>query len=1232
MTNITWDSQEETRLAEYLSNRVCDRASGRSEDECLRNSPRDVYFIGNLRPRPEEDDDDLGHLSELINKLSPVAFGAEFRFQPDSDEVEITVKVRWFCYYRVFPTLSQQRVQLQLAAEDDAKDDNNTEIAEASLSVSDSQPPTAQEPPPASATAAQPTATQEEPSEADSTIEAEREREEQLAELESPEVADSRTDRRRGRTPRDSLFIRFCKISCEAGGQVTLRHNAAGEWTTDDKNLQDALNQETDRAQQVALNDPEYVRTAGATDARVNVPETALASEADYRAFLQSLQTDVVPDWRWEVGVQVRPNDDANPSDQVVSIEFVNASPRQAPPAPAPDNPNIEAFLFDTEATFIFTGASVQPFELELAPRGFRYDRELWGRGFNCAVERLENLPETFATTHTPIYRQMRYVTQSDPPARFADLANNPIPTLRAIVNSMEAYRQVWEQRRQEYITNDPSWEAEFGNEFDNDFQQFADEIRRFRRGCELIRTNPDIRLAFELTNETFRRLGNHPRPEKRKESWRLFQIVFLISQIPSMAALAAPNSPDASEREMVDIIYFPTGGGKTEAYLGTIVFHCFFDRLRGKAAGVTAWTRFPLRLLTLQQTQRMADVIGVADLVRREQQDPRLSGRGVDGFAVGYFVGAEATPNEIVNPSYRYANAKDSVNWSQASDPNARQRWKRVTSCPAPACRRAEVRVDFDPNTVRVIHRCTQPNCAFPDGEIPVYVIDNEIYRKLPCVIVGTIDKLASLGNQRKLSQVFGQVSGRCTQHGYYKGKCCQKECRGGSQLGSSKPNGLSGPTLFVQDELHLLKEGLGTFDGHYETFTQQLQQEFDQTTPPLKVIASSATIEAFERQVQHLYGRRQDQARVFPGPGPTLGESFYARTLDHPSRLFVGIIPHNKTIFNTILELIEFYHREVQDLQRLQPSQPNPYGGVLSPGTPEWHQLLDLYVTSLTYFLANRELDSIRTDLDGDVNPNLQPDLRPLDIHQLTGGTSTDEVTSILERLEKQATPNSVADAVLATSMVSHGVDVDRFNAMIFYGMPRQNAEYIQASSRVGRSHVGIVFNCLHPARERDQSHYTYFVKFHEFLGQLVEPVAINRWAKFSINRTLPGLFMGVLLQLIANRSGATNPNSYYMLDFVKQRITDGSLGVNDFIPILEQAYLVAGGSAVSGQAFRDQIRLQVQQFLDQIIGAGSGEKFVSGVLIPQPMTSLRDVDEPINIELDSTGTQWAARVSNR
>jgi hypothetical protein len=158
---------------------------------------------------------------------------------------------------------------------------------------------------------------------------------------------------------------------------------------------------------------------------------------------------------------------------------------------------------------------------------------------------------------------------------------------------------------------------------------------------------------------------------------------------------------------------------------------------------------------------------------------------------------------------------------------------------------------------------------------------VDNEIYRYLPSVIVGTIDKLASIGNQRKLSQVFGSIDGRCVKHGYYKSKCCQKDCTDQTLLQPGIPTGLSGPTLFVQDELHLLKEGLGTFDGHYETFTQQLLRELGQTAP-LKIIASSATIEAFQRQINHLYGRDPLRARVCVCFGLRISECLALRWSD--------------------------------------------------------------------------------------------------------------------------------------------------------------------------------------------------------------------------------------------------------------------------------------------------------------------------------------------------------------
>lgn len=1187
-----WTDQEETKLTEFLIARISEKASGRSEAECVRNYPRDIYFIGNLRPKQNELNE-----SEMLTKLAPAAFGVEFVIQSETKDVDVSVTLRWACYYRIFPTFAQQ-LQHQHQNNTQSTPDRREVIEKNEKSFSDDIKDN------------ESVFTQQ-----NSDLEAmEQEHEDQISEKDSTEVSESPVDRSNTRNPHDSLFIRFRKLSCQAGGRITLRNNQNGHWLVDSTNLQVALEKEVARVQQIVLTDPMRIQTDGDRDSKVHVPELTLTSEAAYSSFLKSLHFDVKPEWQWEVRGEIRAIGEADSANYLFAIEFVNTSQMTE------NSPNTEAFLFDTKAIIEFAGQEVHPFELELSPRGFRYNRQVWGHGINCAVERQdgEHTAFIFSTTHTPVYHQMRFAPRTTPPARFTDLAKDPLPSLDNIYQEMERYRKVWEKQRQQYIEGNPNWEAKYSTEFERDSQIFDMEIERFKIGCELIRTNPDIRLAFRLTNETFRR---GPRTE-----WRLFQIVFLVSQIPGIAALSDHKIIETPDRDIVDIIYFRTGAGKTEAYLGTIVFHCFFDRLRGKSTGVTAWTRFPLRLLTLQQTQRVADVIGIAELVRREQSDIRLSGKGIDGFAVGYFVGESGSPNEVTNPrSIRYPSPEMEVIWSKVNDNEARQDWKRVVRCPS--CRTTTIHIEFDAYHSRLIHRCSQPSCCFPQGIIPVYIVDNEIYRYLPSVIVGTIDKLAGLGNQRKFALIFGQVKGQCSLHGYYNGHCCQKDCTDKKNLQRIVPPGISGPTLFVQDELHLLKEGLGTFDAHYETLTQQIEREFGQIQP-LKIIASSATIEAFERQVSHLYGRSPSNARVFPGFGPTLEQSFYSETLPFPQRLYVGLIPHNKTIFNCILELIDLYHREIQDLQHLPNNVQNPFNGELKPGTKEWQQLLNFYATSITYFLANRELNSIRTDLEGDVIPNLERDGLILpEISELTGSTSTDDVSRILEKLERIEPLSTTPDIVLATNMVSHGVDVDRFNSMIFYGMPRQNAEYIQASSRVGRSHVGIVFTCLHPVRERDQSHYAYFVKFHEFLGQLVEPVAINRWSKFSINRTLPGLFMSVLLQLVSSRCKEDNPNRYYMLDFVKGKISDGSLQPEYFISFLEQVYGVKTPTTPGENVFRDEIHKRVHQYFDWILSPAAGLSFVSDVLIPKPMRSLRDVDEAIPIELDLIGSRWVA-----
>lgn len=1247
---------EESRLARFLVEQVRDRAAGRLQTGCRENAPRDKYFLGNLRSieAARLANSAPGYLKELLTKLAPVAFGADFRLRLQTGvgdhadgTMQMLVEVQWACYYRVFPSLEQQRAHQQRAREEESGEEVQNQ--EQSRGQRDT-PPSGQgilgqgdrgaDRPSVSGrtevpSVAQGPASLEDPDGEEDVAALPSEVEaEQREEVESPETAVSRRDRRRERRPNtsDSLAHEWKKISCHATGLIVVRRAADG-WVADRSALQRALDEATARAQQVALTDPERVRTRGSSWNRVKVPEADLASEGQYAAFLSSLDTDVVPEWRWEVSAEPRASEAAGPDEPVLSIELTNASPI-GPPASAPptrEHPNIEAFLFDAEAAFLMLQGEIRPFTLELAPRGFRHDRSLWGRGFNCAVEADPEVTGRYIATHTPIYRQMRYQTQATPSAPFSDLGDDPLPVLDALLDAMVAYLAIWDRAREEYAGSDPQWEERSGAVFDVERAQFDREIERFRRGRDLIVSNPDVRLAFQLTNRTFQRLGSSSTPAKT--AWRLFQIVFFVTQVPGIFALADKTSPDASDREVVDIVYFPTGGGKTEAYLATIVFHAFFDRLRGKSAGVTAWTRFPLRLLTIQQTQRMADVIGIAELLRRSQSDPRLSGRDVAGFAVGYFVGKAGSPNELVDPDkYRYASAENRATWSKAGDPEERQAWRSVITCPS--CRTKSVQVELDVARARLLHRCTNEGCDFLNGTLPLYVVDNDIFRYLPTVLVGTIDKLASIGNQRKVSQIFGAVDGKCTEHGYYKTVCPQKGCDGRS-LRPGVPAGLSGPTLFVQDELHLLKEGLGTFDAHYETFVQELRKRVGgggQPEAPLKIIASSATIEAFERQVEHLYARGANLARVFPGPGPYATASFYAYTRDFPQRLFAGLIPHNKTIFNAILELIELYHRVLQELQRLPKGTLNPYGGSIGPGSDEWRALLDYYATSLTYFLANRELDSVRTDVESDVNATLRGDgLEPLNLFLMTGGTGTSEVATTLDRLEQPAPGRLATDAVLATTMVSHGVDIDRLNAMIFYGMPRQNAEYIQASSRVGRSREGVVFTCMHPARERDQSHYGYFAKYHEFLGQMIEPVAINRWAKLSINRTLPGLFMAVLLQLLSNGRGVDRPNRYYEVAFVKGLITGQTPRIRpqDFIPVLEAAYGVAAPANAAEQAFQEIIAQRVQEMLfAQIAGAPADAKWVSEALTPKPMTSLRDVDIAVPIELDRDGERWASR----
>ncbi len=1159
MSDLAQQRNEEA-LADHLIGVVLDTSSGASTQECVGNLPRDTYFLGNLRNEDPQNPRASRINAELLGKLSPTACGLEIKVSVDTTAVELQVEAHWALYYRVAPErMEQLRYQSGLdagaAVSTEAEPGDLDESAQLVLLDEDGESPVDSTDSPASPTAG------------------------------------------RRRAASEALLPKWRKISCDASAPVSIGFSGS-TWTADTAGLEHAIRKELDRASSIAGGDPQRLRAERNAAEPVAIPVDAATSDRSYGQFAAGLHVEVGPKWDIELDVSVvRWRADCGEID--IRIELANLTPGVYTSKGKP-SPNFEPYLFDAGLVVTALKGEPKPFELLLAPRGFRSDRRLWARGHNVGVD-ADPGRKSYSTVLAPTFRQRRYVTKTMAEAEFARLASDPLPALKRIEDQMISYLDVWESALKEYRER-PDWSEDFEREFEADRQIYRDEIRRFREGRHLITSDDDVRVAFQLTNETFGR--------GRNRSWRLFQLVFLVSQITGIASLKTGNGSD--ERRKVDIIYYPTGGGKTEAYLGTLVFHAFFDRLRGKPAGVTGWIRFPLRLLTLQQTQRLADVLSLADLIRRAHADPRLSGTAVEGFSVGYFVGDEGSPNEIVDPSTVSDNeaGKHGPHWATANDPAARQTWKRVAWCPS--CRTRSIVVDFDPAKVRLVHRCANQGCAFPDGILPIFITDNEIYRYLPTVLVGTIDKLAAIGNQRKLAMVFGRVQGRCPDHGYYFNRCTQKGCRV-ARLLPGGVTGITGPTLLVQDELHLLREGLGTFDSHYETFTQELTRRFG--NPELKLIASSATIEAFERQVEHLYGR-PGEGRVFPGAGPRLGESFYAETIDVPQRIYVGVLPHNKTLLNSILELLEVFFATTNALRK-QSTVPSPFGGPVAPGTKEWDALLDLYATSLTYFLAKTHLDAASNDISADVSPNLQArGLPTVTQFHLTSETRTDEVSEALEHFQAVGSANDI-DAVLATNMVSHGVDVDRFNAMFFHGMPRQTSEYIQASSRVGRTHCGICFVVMHPARERDQSHYEYFSKYHEFLGQLVEPVAINRHAAFAMDRTIPGLFMAELLQFVAT-SGTENPGKFYQLDFVKTKVSRGEITANTMAPMLEAAY---------GPGTSADVQERVNRLIDQIVQA-AGLSMVSEALIPQPLRSLREVDESVDIELDSDATSWSSR----
>lgn len=948
------------------------------------------------------------------------------------------------------------------------------------------------------------------------------------------------------------------------------------------------IKREMEEIKALIKNDRKVYRKDPAERITPNIDETEFN-----RIIAEALRGEIpYPDWQFEILCEISDYGDK----KLVQILLVNTS--------GEGDDIRETFIFDVSLTVEPEGDEIFPFEFIGLPGGYRFDNKMWGLGINCVTEPIRiDRPECgLKTVYIPVYRQKRYGTRTMLPngkpiteLKFDSLIRDPIRILKNLLKDMEEYKRYWKDLRHRYSGNDLK-------DFEEDLKNFEKEIERFERGIELLE-NPKysiLRQAFVLMNEAFAkqaRLGF-----KNYTEWRPFQIVFIVSHLKDMAAQHwIEDFSGDNDLEKVSVLWFPTGGGKTEAYFGLTVCNLFFDRLRGKTSGVTALYRFPLRLLTLQQFQRLAGIIAAAEIVRRE--------KGIEGgeFSLGFWAGNDQTPNEV--------RKNDVEELERLPQDELNERYRKLRNCPFCG---ATVNVRFDRNSWRLMHVCENQDCTYGRNGLPLYIVDNEIYRYLPSVIVSTIDKIATLGYQVRFANILGMVKSYCVRgHGYsWNDKCEVCEFYHGVESDTEKVDEqtrkLMRPTLQIQDELHLLKEELGAFDSHYETFIIRLQRELSGGLA-WKNIASTATIRRFDYHVEHLYCRNvktPGEHVRFPVPGPTWEESFYSSSDKRIGRYFVGVMPHNKTHINATVEILWYFHREIQNLRKLSGEEFSRRLELeVTLTDTEKDRLLDDYEVSLTYVLTKRDGDQVAESISSQVNSYLKKDgLNEVRNEMLTGSTSGDRVTAILDEVLKgykfQDHENRIR-SITATSMISHGVDVDRFNFMVFFGMPRQTAEYIQASSRIARTSPGISILCFAPGRERDRTHYWYFKKFHEYMERLVEPPAINRWSKFSIDKTLPGLFTGLLFGKYSRELGY----SLWRTGWIKKAIE--RIDENDVKTFLKEAYVADReptgefGSLIENYVHErfEELKYDYLRFKDYVDN-----------LKPEPMTSLRDTEEPI------------------
>ena len=955
--------------------------------------------------------------------------------------------------------------------------------------------------------------------------------------------------------------------------------------------------------------------------------------------------------------------------------------------------------------------------------------------GVNGGVEPIEDAERVrLRTTWAPRYHQPRII-----PSSLADkgvVANiealakpGCIAGLKPLVS---AFRE-WFEKTKDYPFDagldkaNAQLIARERDQFEQDKSHWQTEIAAIEAGIGMLEesskywkapgSQADRRAApyeaWLAMNETMAQIAK----EKGYTDWRLFQLAFILANLPALIS----RMPEFQDRyagmekyiDSVTLLYFATGGGKSEAFLGLLVFNLFLDRLRGKERGVTAMVRYPLRLLTLQQAQRAAGTLAKAELVRRARAHPG------EAFSIGFWVGSSNTPNSLSSEEVKRlpdvdkfpASAESTLLQNHVTYSRAVEQWNKLPECPFCKSDKGTGLRRFPRLGGLLGHLCLNDECAWTQAHkeatpLPFYIVDEDIYELPPSVLLGTVDKLALLGQSQRTIRRFLGMFGFAAGYMPDTGRLYTLDPRKKDELSKPKseqsfsrlfPTYSDGerrffdpfPSLLIQDEAHLLDESLGTFAGLFETamdatlnelgplLGSEVSRDADGKRRRVKVIAASATVSDPQRQMLNIY-QREDTVQ-FPYPGPGLYRSFYAAPKEpgsdeterlsiqesdvegrsHWARIYQSILTNGHTHTVTVVEVLANFHLIITELyDRLRSTDPGRIAQakdmllsglsqvpllplfsreLSNAGANDLATLIDLHRIALTYVTNKKGGDQIMAaeGIEFDKKHRVVGlNGYRLDTDLITGAVDAGHIQEVIQRAESRPRPgsqfvelNASLRSIVATSAVSHGVDVEELNSMFFAGMPSDVAEYIQASSRVGRTHVGFCVLVPTPQRRRDRYIVEVHDIFHRFLERMIAPAAIDRWAEKAVERIISSFLQAYLCGVLAVRSLAqatdadkAKQHMYRTVPDLKAAAHERALALKtEIAKFIEDATGLRHPYAPSDKAYyQNLIRSRVDSIFNdatdtRFAGAELGNFLTTRNIEMRPMMSLRDVDKP-------------------